>query len=180
MLETPRLRFRDFVLGDFDAVHAYASDPLVTRYTSFGPNTEAETRDFLGRMAEEASQTPRKNHTFAVIQSSSQRLIGGCGLDLADAAGPQYSLGYCFRATYWGQGIGIEAVRRVTAFGFSELNPWRIYAAVLVGNDASARLLQQLGFRLEGTHRQCVFARGAWHDEMIFALLKPNWCKSGA
>jgi len=93
MLETTRLSFRDFVLGDFDAVHGYASDPLVTRYISFGPNAEAETRDFLCRMAAEASEAPRKNHTFAVIQSSSQRLIGGCGLDLADAVGPQYVLG---------------------------------------------------------------------------------------
>ena len=180
MFESVRLRFRDFLEGDFDSVHAYASDPLVTRYTSFGPNTESETRDFLGRMVDEASEVPRKNHTFAVIQASSQRLIGGCGLDLANSAGPQYVLGYCFSAAYWGQGLGTEAVRRVLAFGFRELNARRVSAAVFVGNEASARLLRRLGFRLEGTHRQCVFARGAWHDEMIFALLKTEWHESGA
>ena len=30
-IRTPRLTLRDFVASDFDAVHAYASDPEVTR-----------------------------------------------------------------------------------------------------------------------------------------------------
>jgi RimJ/RimL family protein N-acetyltransferase len=35
MLQTSRLILRDLVAEDFAAVHAYASNPLVTRYMSF-------------------------------------------------------------------------------------------------------------------------------------------------
>jgi len=180
MLEATRLYLRDFAPGDVDAVHAYASDPLVTRYTAFGPNTEAETRNFVDRVVVEASTKPRRSHTLAVIHSSSRQLIGGCSLELADSVGPQYVLGYCLHSGYWGQGLGFEAVRRILVFGFSELSAWRIYAPVFLGNEASARLLQRLDFRLEGTHRQSTFARGAWHDEMVFALLKAEWREPGA
>ena len=61
MLQTNRLTLRDFVLSDFDAVHAYASDPLVTRFTSFGPNTPEETREFLNRSVHAASVSPASN-----------------------------------------------------------------------------------------------------------------------
>lgn len=42
-IRTTRLTLRDFLPSDFAAVHAYASDPVVTRYMFFGPRTEAET-----------------------------------------------------------------------------------------------------------------------------------------
>ena len=180
MLESNRLVLRNFAPDDFDAVHAYASDPQVTRFTSFGPNTETETRDFVDRVAAEVSVRPRRDHTFAIIHSSAQQLIGGGGLDLADSVGPQYMLGYCLHSRYWSQGLGTEAVRRIVGFGFTELRAWRIFAHVFVGNEPSAHLLKRLGFRLEGTHLRSTFVRGAWHDEMVFAILKSEWNEPGA
>jgi [ribosomal protein S18]-alanine N-acetyltransferase len=42
-----RLMLREFVAEDQHAVHAYASDPAVTRFTDWGPNSIAETHAFL-------------------------------------------------------------------------------------------------------------------------------------
>jgi hypothetical protein len=39
LLQTGRLSFRDLTVEDYDDVHVHASDPEVTRYTAFGPNT---------------------------------------------------------------------------------------------------------------------------------------------
>ncbi len=44
-----RLVLREFVVTDEDAVHAFAADPLVTRFTDWGPNSVEDTRAFLGR-----------------------------------------------------------------------------------------------------------------------------------
>ena len=40
-LRTRRLIARDFEPSDFDAIHAYASDPEVTRFMFYGPRTPA-------------------------------------------------------------------------------------------------------------------------------------------
>ena len=178
MLETTRLLLRDFQASDFAAVHAYASDPQVTRFTAFGPNSESDTRNFLERASVESHVTPRRTYTLAIIDKRSQTLIGGCGLERADDIGPQYVLGYCLDSAYWNQRFGTEAVRCLLALAFERLDAWRVYAPVFVGNAASARLLTRLGLRLEGTFRQSFFARGAWHDEMIFALLRSEWSRS--
>ena len=48
-LQTGRLVLRELTDSDFGAVHAYASDPEVVRYMPWGPNSEAETREFIER-----------------------------------------------------------------------------------------------------------------------------------
>ena len=51
-LESPRLTIRDFREEDFASIHAYASDPRVTEYTMWGPNTEEDTWKYVGKSAE--------------------------------------------------------------------------------------------------------------------------------
>jgi RimJ/RimL family protein N-acetyltransferase len=171
---TPRLVIRNFEATDFEAVHAYASDPIVTRYTSFGPNSEEETHAFLDRARAAAATTPRLDYTLAVVERESETLIGSIGLVSSDATGQQYSFGYCFNRAYWGRGLGKEAATAVVVFGFDVLGAHRLWAYVFAGNEPSARILRRLGFRQEGLARQAVFARGAWHDVLNFARLRSN------
>ena len=58
-LTTECLVLRDFTLGDEDAVHQYASDPVVCRYVDWGPNTLAVTREFLADATLEAAGVER-------------------------------------------------------------------------------------------------------------------------
>ena len=70
-----------------------------------------------------------------------------------------------------------ELVPVLVDFGFGELQAHRLWAHVFVGNTASARILEKLGFRLEGSARQSLFLRQAWHDVLTFALLRNEWRK---
>ena len=44
---TERLVLRPFTKADRDDVHLYASDPAVCFFTDWGPNSEAETDEFI-------------------------------------------------------------------------------------------------------------------------------------
>jgi [ribosomal protein S5]-alanine N-acetyltransferase len=175
MLQTNRLILRDLVSPDFDAVHEYASDPLVTRFTSFGPNTVEETRDFLSRSIDANSAVPRRFHTFAVVERASSRLIGSCGLEQCDDTGRHYSLGYCLHRNSWGRGFGKEAASALVQFGFEHLQAHRLWAHVFVGNTASVRILEGLAFRQEGHERQSLYLRNSWHDILTFGRLRSEW-----
>lgn len=175
MLETDRLILRDLVLSDFDAVHAYASDPLVTRFTSFGPNTLDDTHAFLSRSIDAASKIPRRVHTFAVIEQASGHLIGSGGLEPSDATGEHYAMGYCFHRHGWGRGYGKETADALVQFGFDRLQAHRLWAHVFVGNAASAHILEGLGFRREGLALQSLYLRNAWHDILTFGQLRSEW-----
>lgn len=169
-LLTPRLELRDFRPDDFAAVHAYASDPLVTRFTSFGPNTEEQTRGFLDTMLKEASAHPRSNHNLAVVARESGTLFGGCGL--IGRGERVHELGYVLNRAWWGRGFATEIVGALLAFGFGELSAHRIYARVAPENAPSSRVLTRHGFRLEGHLRKETLVRGEWQDSLLYAILE--------
>ncbi len=175
ILRTNRLLLRDLVLSDLDAVHEYASDPLVTRFTSFGPNTLAETRSFLDRTIVASAAIPRRIYTFGVLEQASGRLIGSGGVEQCDLTGRHYALGYCFHRQWWGLGFGKEAARALVQFGFERLRAHRLWAHVFLGNVASEKILEGLGFRREGLALQSLFVRDAWHDILTFGQLQTEW-----
>lgn len=174
-IRTPRLDLRDFLPEDFEAVHAYASDPVVTRFTSFGPNSEEETRAYLERMAAEAAEQPRRNFTPAIVDRETGRLIGACGLLSRREGFREYETGYVLHRDWWGRGLASEATRALLAFAFGELGAHRVYATVTPENQASCRVLAKLGFRLEGHQRKDMLKWGEWRDSLIFAMLAEEW-----
>jgi RimJ/RimL family protein N-acetyltransferase len=176
-IHTSRLSFRDFTVEDFAPVHLYASDPEVTRYTAFGPNTPEQTKAFLQFASSESSQADRTNYSFALIHKETNQLIGSCGLVRSDANGPQYSFGYVLQKDWWRQGLASEATAALIKFGFGELRAHRLWAHVFVGNTASERLLQKLGLRYEGCALKAFFVRSTWYDLQTFALLRSEWEK---
>jgi ribosomal-protein-alanine N-acetyltransferase len=178
MLQTERLILRDLAQSDFDAVHEYASDPLVTRYTSFGPNTADETREFLMRSIGAASATPRRSYTFAAVERSAGQLIGGCGLEPCDGTGQHFAFGYCFNRNWWRRGFGKEAASALVQFGFARLKAHRLWAHVFAGNTASVRILKGLAFREEGLTLQSLYLRRSWHDILTFAQLRSEWARA--
>lgn len=75
VVRTERLVLRDFKETDWEAIHAYASDPEVVRYMDWGPNTEEETKNFIQRAIAHQKEQPRRTYTLAIVLKSDSRLI---------------------------------------------------------------------------------------------------------
>ena len=110
-IRTDRLLLREFADADFDAVHAYGSDPEVSRYMPWGPNTPDDTRDFLGRARANQDASPRIDFNLAIEHQTDGRVIGSIGLHPYDEPNRTAEIGYCLHRAYWRQGLGYEAAR---------------------------------------------------------------------
>ena len=77
-------------------------------------------------------------------------MIGTVGFHLWSAAHQRAEIGYEIHPDYWRQGYTKEAVQKVIAYGFGDMNLNRI-GAVVLENEASSKLLIQLGFQ-QGRH----------------------------
>ena len=66
-LLTDRLLLRDFVEDDWRAVHEYDADPDVVYFMTWGPNSEQDSRDFVGRNITASRTTPRTDFELAVV-----------------------------------------------------------------------------------------------------------------
>jgi catechol 2,3-dioxygenase-like lactoylglutathione lyase family enzyme len=96
-------------------------------------------------------------------------------LEQCDGTGRHYVFGYCLHRHWWGRGFGQEAARALLQFGFDRLQAHRLWAQVFLGNTASVRILEGLGFRREGLALQSLYVRNAWHDILTFGQLRSEW-----
>lgn len=145
---TSRLHIRDFEESDWQAVHAFRSDPEVARYMDFEPETEAETRQWLEEVIFHNRQEPRVAHNCAIVLKETNQVIGWIGIGRPRNPGlGDYDFGYCLQRGLWGQGYMTEAVKALLAFGFRELGAKSIFAECDVANIASARVMEKAGMQ---------------------------------
>jgi ribosomal-protein-alanine N-acetyltransferase len=174
-LRTQRLTLRDFAYEDWQAVHRYAVDPEVVRYMVWGPNTEAETQQFVRRTLEQQSAEPRRHFGLAVTLNADARLIGACNITAAGTDDRGGCIGYVLHRDHWRQGYAAEAARALLAFGFGPLGLHRIIATCDTENGASARVMEKAGMRREGRLLEHKWIKGRWRDSFLYAILDREW-----
>ncbi|HEX9977930.1 MAG TPA: GNAT family protein [Acidimicrobiia bacterium] len=84
-------------------------------------------------------------------------------------------IGYWIRSDATGKGIATEAAARVTDIAFSELALHRVTLRIAVGNRASERIAEKLGYVHEGLLREEVLVRGTWLDHTLWAMLEDEY-----
>lgn len=178
-IETPRLVIREFAARDLEAVHAYSSSLEVTRFLVWGPNTLAESKQAVRAYLNDQTELFRTNFDLAIWLKGSKRraplLIGAVGLKLTDRENRTGDIGYVLHPEYWGQGYVLEAAHALMAAGFNELELQRITASCDQRNKASARVMEKLGMRREGTFRRSRYIQGDWRDEYLYAILSDEF-----
>ena len=173
-LVSERLTLREFAADDFDAVHAFASDPVVTQHMTWGPNSPADTRGFLSMTQEVRATLPRLAFPLAVTVTLGGALIGSAELRVDDVEQRTGSLGYVLQPDHWGRGYATEAVRALLDLAFGPLGLHRVEATCDPDNAASARVLAKSGLTLEGRLRANLLMRERWRDSLIFAILETD------
>ncbi|MGH3350681.1 MAG: GNAT family N-acetyltransferase, partial [Nocardioides sp.] len=98
--------------------------------------------------------------------------LGWCTLNSWNPDFRSASLGYCLGRPAWGQGYATEAVGALLGWAFDALDLNRVQAEADTRNPASARVLEKLGFRLEGTLREDCVVNGDVSDSWVFGLLR--------
>jgi RimJ/RimL family protein N-acetyltransferase len=174
-LETPRLVLRPFEERDILPFAAYRSDPEVARYqgweTPYSPERAAR---FVAEMIRARPGTPGEWYQAAIELKAGEEMIGDCAFCVS-ADGRQAEIGYTLARRFQGQGYASEALTRLLDYLFFDLNLHRVHANLDPQNTPSARLLERLGFRLEGRFVESLWFKGGWADEAWYAILQREW-----
>lgn len=167
-LATARLTLRERVADDADALFATMADTDVMRWWSrppFGSVDELRAYFAAGHPDWRAWAATRAGDDAAIgFVAVGRRRAGVC------------EIGYLFAREAWGRGIAHEAVSAVIAHLFAA-GERRLFADTDPDNAGSIRLLERLGFVLEGR------LRGEWEthigvrDSLIFGLLHDAWAR---
>lgn len=83
-------------------------------------------------------------------------------------------MGYALAETAQGHGYMTEACRGAVRYIFEEIRLHRIMANYMPANERSARVLQRLGFTIEGTAKDYLFLADRWQDHILTSLINPD------
>jgi [ribosomal protein S5]-alanine N-acetyltransferase len=113
---------------------------------------------------------------FLLIRRSDGALLGAANLSQIFRGGFQSAyLGYWIGAPYANQGYMSEGLSLVLSATFGALRLHRVEANIQPQNLPSRRLVQALGFRLEGYSPRYLKIGGRWRDHERWALLREEW-----
>ncbi|GAB3265847.1 GNAT family N-acetyltransferase [Chitinimonas naiadis] len=175
VLTTPRLLLRELKPADADAVLAIHADTDAMRWFGADPIQDRKQALQLIELFAEWRKAPTPGIRWGITRRDTGQLLGSCGLFKWNRGWRNCVLGYELGKPHWGQGWMSEALRAVLAYGFDEMDLHRVQAEIHPDNLASIRLIERLGFRLEGRHRQQGYWSGQFHDLDCFGLLAHEW-----
>lgn len=178
VLRTARLALRPFSDADAADLLGIFGDPEVVRYWSTGAWTGIAQAE---AMIAEARQTYRDGglYRYAIALRETDRLIGVCNLRGFFDQNRRCELGYALARDHWGQGYAGEALEALLGHAFHVLDLNRIEADIDPRNEASARLLEKLGFRREGYMPERWIVHGEKADTAFYGLLRRYWDERG-
>jgi RimJ/RimL family protein N-acetyltransferase len=173
-LTTRRLVLREVVDADADDLLAFRGDPEVQRYNLKPMKTRSEALSLVRTM--QGWYASRYATQWGITLRGEDRVLGLCGLHDWSQTHRRASLGYDLARSHWGRGIATEAMHAVLRFGFERMNLNRVEAVTIVDNTRSIRLLERLGFALEGVRRESSLEDGGrFHGSAVYGLLRSEY-----
>jgi len=173
-LETERLVLREIAPTDAEDLFRIYSDEETMQYWSCRPYTSVDQAGDLIENITKQVQDGTGIH-WAISLRGDGRLIGKCGYNEWRKAHRRGDISYIVAREQWGKGVASEALCAVLNYGFGQMNLHSIEAGVTPGNDSSTRMLERLGFRLEGHLRESFLVEDVFVDSLIYSLLRKDW-----
>jgi len=145
MINTERLTLRRYTAQDEQEYADIWANPNFYRYLGSGAGIPRES---VGRMIDmHESSWGHGLGTYAVVERSSGKLLGHCGLRGLPCG--RKEILYAYREDAWGKGYATEAAKAVLAA--HDVRP--LIAVSYPENPASINVIKKLGFRHVGQEK---------------------------
>jgi RimJ/RimL family protein N-acetyltransferase len=177
VIETSRLRLRQFADTDVDELWPFVSDPELPRMMSWAAHTDrGQTLEWLRH-----AQAGYANSTGVTWAIELDGKIAGCvSLDgvrfvLGAWRIDRAELGYWIAPAHWNKGLMTEAAHAVVRTGFETVGLHKITVGCIAENVASRRVIEKLGFRPVGRLEDDVWRDNRWWSVLRYELTASEW-----
>lgn len=173
-LESDRLALQRFTRRDATTLDEAirASLPDLNQWLPWArmDYTSSDTAAFI-RESMQAWKEERAWDYSIRLQEDPRRHIGNISFWTVSKLGKIAEIGYWVRSDETSRGICTEAVELLLAEVFESMSYHKVVLRIAVGNDASDRVAEKLGFTREGVLREELLIRGNWVDHSLWSLL---------
>lgn len=168
ILQTSRLRLREYRQEDFSALYGILSDPVTMQHYP-KPYDDAGTRRWL-----DWNFDNYRRYGFglwAVELKETGLFIGDCGLTMQNIDGVQLpEIGYHIHKDHWRKGYGSEAARAVRDWAFQNTDFDCLFSYMVAANVASSSTAAAAGMKKRKEYSD---EHGTLH--FVYAITRQEW-----
>ncbi|MDR2976742.1 MAG: GNAT family N-acetyltransferase [Streptococcaceae bacterium] len=148
-MKTKRIDFSKWTKSDISLATQIWGEKEVTQYIcASGVFTKD---DIVDRLATEIKNDQLYGIQYwPIFERETGELIGCCGIRPFGSEEHVYEFGVHLRKKFWRKGFAAEAANAVISYSFHTLKAAKLYAGHHPENQASEKLLTQLGFKFIG------------------------------
>lgn len=171
-IRTERLLLRQLAETDAQALFELRTDERVMQYIDREPSKDlAEVIELIRKINLDVEAGAAIAWGIELNEEPGQ-LIGTITFWRIKHAHYRAELGYMLHPVHWRKGLMSEAIGIVIRYGFETMKLHSIEAHINSSNQASAGILEKLGFVREAYFREDYFFRGKFLDTAIYSLLE--------
>ena len=177
-IHTERFLLRRFARKDADAILEAVEASLPDLSKGLPWAHENYTKDEAIAYVRDSSHSWKEGRAYDfAIRSPNEpgRHLGNMSVWHVSRLGKVGEIGYWVRSDATSRGIATETAAAMLDLGFTTLGMHKITLRIAVGNDASDRVAQKLGFTREGILREELKVNGKWLDHTLYSMLEQEF-----
>lgn len=169
--KTRRLELRSYSMKDYELWRnacLLPSSKITNKWDVTAPKPSPKKfASIVKRHIVQASQD--QTYVWGVFEKKSHKLIGVVDIHILQRNVLQMAnLGYRIFNQYWGQGYGIEVVKKLIVSSLRDLKLNRLEAVIDIDNKRSIKLVKSIGLRYEGIRKNYWYQNKKWDDQIVF------------
>jgi ribosomal-protein-alanine N-acetyltransferase len=174
VLETERLLLEEYELENIDDFFRLKSCSEVWTYSTFIPLKEKEqAKQLLDNLINDRNSGKHVLH--ALYKKDIKEFIGEAGIIGHNPEANRCEVGYNLLKQYWNCGYATEITKGLIKYGFEYLGFERIEAIALQVNEASCKVLEKSGLRLEGVLRNFNRCNSGYRNLCYYGMIKSDY-----
>lgn len=177
ILTTENLILKTPSIEDFSALKAFESSNKahLGKWESITNLADEDYQNLLIHWKKECDEE-KSVRFFIFDKKNPNQIIGMCNLtQIFRGVFQACYLGYKIDHAYQGKGFMFEALQEMIRFAFEDFNLHRIMANYMPTNIRSAKLLNRLGFEVEGYAKNYLLINNKWEDHTLTSLSYEQW-----
>ena len=176
-IKTDRLLLDRFKPDDWKDFYTIEISPEHHRFNfeTFNPRTEEQIQKYIIDLSNQNFNERKLPFLLAVRRNENLQLIGFIGFKNGKLEEKGYiEVYYSINKSFWNNGYGTEALKGLIKFGFTEIKLHRIFSGCDIDNNASRRIMEKAGMKLESHWRKDRLRNSQWKDGLGFAILEED------
>jgi RimJ/RimL family protein N-acetyltransferase len=171
MLEGQFTGLRAIERSDLPLLMEYRNRPEFRRFFREYRELSMENQNFW---FEEVVMKDPKTIMFAIVELETNRLLGACGLCYIDwiNKNADFSIYIGADELYIDEKYAPDAGNTMARYAFGELGLHRLWAEIYDFDNLKKLFFENMGFKLEGKHRETHWSEGKWHNSLYYSLLQ--------